>query len=208
MVVYVDDIIFGSNEESMSQKFASIMQQEFEMSLLGELKFFLGLQVQQATNGIFLSQEKYLKQLQKKYGMEYCKHVSMPMVTRCNLSSHDDSPMVNEPEYRSMIGSLLYLIGTRPDIMHAVGIVGWFQANLEESHLQAGKIIFKYLQGNQDFGLWYPKNVDLTLHAYRDVDGVGNVDDWKSGSGGSFYMGPRLLSWFSKKQISIALSTT
>ena len=106
------------------------------MSLLGELTYFLGLQVQQGKDGIFLSQEIYLKQILKKYGMEYCKLVSTPMVTGCNLSSHDDSPMVNRPEYRSMIGSLLYLTGTRLDIMHAVGIVGKFQANPKEIHLQ------------------------------------------------------------------------
>jgi hypothetical protein len=139
VVVYVDDIIFGSNEESMSQKFASDMQQEFEMSLLGKLTFFLGLQVQQAKDGIFLSQTKYLKQILKKYGMEDCKPVSTPMITGCNLSANDDSPTINQPEYRSMIGSLLYLTGTRPDIMHAVGIVGRFQANPRESHLQAVK---------------------------------------------------------------------
>ena len=89
-----------------------------------------------------------------------------------------------------MIGSLLYLTGTRPDIMHAVGIVGHFQANPKESHLRAVKRILKYLQGNQDFGLWYPKNVDLTLHAYTDADWAGNVDDQKITSGGAFYMGP------------------
>ena len=76
-----------------------------------------------------------------------------------------------------MIGSLLYLTGTRPDIMHVVGIVGRFQANPKESHLQAVKIIFKYLQGTQNSGLWYPKNVDLTLHAYIYVDWAGNVND-------------------------------
>ena len=122
--MYVDDIIFGSNEESMSQKFSSVTQQEFEMYLLGELTCFLGLQVKQETDGIFLSQAKYLKRILKKYGMEDCKPVSTPMVTGCNLSSHDDSPMVNQLECRSMIGSLLYLTGTRPNIMHAVGIVG------------------------------------------------------------------------------------
>jgi len=76
-----------------------------------------------------------------------------------------------------MIGSLLYLTSTRPDNMHAVGIVGRFQANPKESHLQAVKIIFKYLQGTQQFGLWYPKDTYLTLHTYIDADWVGNVDD-------------------------------
>jgi len=94
------------------------------MSLLGELTFFLGLQVRQATDGIFLSQAKYLKQILKKYGMEDCKPVSTPMITGYKISSHDDSPIVNQLEYRSMIGSLLYLTGKRIDIMHAVGIFG------------------------------------------------------------------------------------
>jgi len=106
-----------------------------------------------------------------------------------------------------MIGSLLYLTGTRPDIMHAVGIVGRFQENPKETHLQAVKRIFKYLQGTQNYGLWYPRDTDLTLHAYTDADWAGSVDDRKSTSGGAFFMGSRLVSWFSKKHISIALST-
>ena len=170
LVVYVDDIIFGSNEDSMSHKFSYVMQQEFEMSLLGELVYFLGLQLQQATYGIFLLREKYWKQILNKYGMEDCKPISTPIVTWCNLDSHDDSPMLNQPKYRSMIGILPYLTGKRPNIMHALGIFWWFQANPKESHLQAVKIIFKYLQGTQDFGLWYPNNVDHTLHAYTDAD--------------------------------------
>eukprot|EP00253_Pinus_taeda_P007913 PITA_07913 len=182
-------------------------QKEFEMSLLGELTYFLGLQVQQNKDGIFLSQTKYLKQILKKYGMEDSKPVCTPMVTGCSLSLNDESTTVHQPTYRSMISSLLYLTGTRPDIMHAVGIVGRFQANPKESHLQAVKGIFKYLQGTQNFGLWYPRDTDLTLHAYTDADWVGSVDDRESTSGGAFYMGSRLVSWFNKKQSSIALST-
>eukprot|EP00253_Pinus_taeda_P020136 PITA_20136 len=159
-VVYVDDIIFGSNEEDMSQNFALVMQKEFEMSLLG-----------------------------------------------CSLSANDESAAVHQPTYISMIDSLLYLTGTRPDIMHAVGIVGRFQANPKETHLQEVKRIFKYLQGTQNYGLWYPRGTDLTLHAYTDVDWARSVDERKSTSGGAFFMGPILVSWFSKKQSSIALST-
>eukprot|EP00253_Pinus_taeda_P034945 PITA_34945 len=125
----------------------------------------------------------------------------------CSLSSNDESTVVHKPTYRSMIGSLLYLTGTRLDIMHAVGIVGIFQANPKESHLQAVKRIFKYLQGTQDFGLWYPRDAYLTLHAYTNADWVGSVDDRKSTNGSAFYMGSRLVSWFSKKQSSISLST-
>jgi len=99
------------------------------------------------------------------------------MVTRCDISSNDESPKVNQPVYRSMIRSLLYLIGTRPDIMHVVGIVGRFQANPKESHLLVVKGIFKFLQGTQYLGLWYPQDTNLTLHAYKDADWDGNVDD-------------------------------
>eukprot|EP00253_Pinus_taeda_P034705 PITA_34705 len=181
--------------------------QEFEMSLLAELTYFLVLQVQQTKDGIFLSQTKYLKNILKKYEMEYSKPVCTPIVTGCSLRSNDDSLAVNQPEYRSMIGSLLYLIGTRPDIMHVVGIVGRFQANPEESHLQVVKRIFKYIQGTQDFSLWYPKDTDITHHAYTDVNWAGNVDDRKRISGGACYMGSQLVSWFNKKESSIALST-
>eukprot|EP00253_Pinus_taeda_P030413 PITA_30413 len=156
---------------------------------------------------IFLSQTKYLKKILKKYGMEDVKPVCTPMVTGCSLSANDESTVVHQPTYRSMIGSLRYLIGTRPDIMHVVGLVGRFQENPKETHLQAVKRIFKYLQGTQNYGLWYPRDTDLTLHAYTDADWAGGMDDRKSTSGGAFFMGSRLVSWFSKKQILIALST-
>eukprot|EP00253_Pinus_taeda_P005848 PITA_05848 len=121
LVVYVDDIIFDSNEEAMSQNFALVMQKEFEMSLLGELTYFLGLQIQQKKGGIFLSQTKYLKQILKKYGMEDSKPVCTPI--GCSLSANDESAAMHQPTYSSMIGSLLYLTDTRPDIMHAVGML-------------------------------------------------------------------------------------
>eukprot|EP00253_Pinus_taeda_P013024 PITA_13024 len=202
-----DDIIFGINEEAMSQSFDLVMQKEFEMSLLGELTYFLGLQIQQNEGGIFFSQTKYLKQILKKYGMEDVKPVCTPMVTGCSLSTNYESAAVHQPTYRSMIGSILYLTGTRPEIMHAVGIVGRFQANPKETHLQAVKRIFKYLQGTQNYGLWYPRDTDLTLHAYTYADWAGSMDDRNSTSGGAFFMGSRLVSWFNKKHSSIALST-
>lgn len=105
------------------------------MSLFTELTFFLGLQVHQTKNGICLYQNKYLKQIMKKYGMEECTRVCTPMVTECNLSQNDDSPTFNQSKYRSMIGILIYLTGKRPDIMHVVDIVGQFQESPKEPHL-------------------------------------------------------------------------
>ena len=139
--------------------------------------------------------------------MEDAKLVCTPMIIRCSLSANDELAAVHQPTYRSMIGILLYLTGTRLDIIYAVGIVGRFQANPKEAHLQEIKRIFKYLQGTQNFGLWYPRDTNLTLHAYTDADCVGSVDDRKSTSGGEFYMVSRLVAWFNKKQSSIALST-
>lgn len=99
-------------------------------------------------------------------------------------------------------------MGARPYIMHVVGIVGWFQENTKETHLQVVKWIFKYLQWTQDLGLWDPKNTEFSLHAYTYVDWVGNIDDRKITCGWAFYLGPLLVSWFSKKKSSISLSTT
>jgi hypothetical protein len=113
VVVYVDDIIFGSNLTIMSRKFATEMQEEFEMSMLGELSFFLGLQVTQSEKGIFISQTKYIKEMLKKFQMEDSKPVSTPMVTGCKLSLDDDSPKVDQTMYRSMIRSFLYSTTTR-----------------------------------------------------------------------------------------------
>jgi hypothetical protein len=145
--VYVDDIIFGSDDDKLSQQFAKDMQKEFEMSLLGELKFFLGLQISQQNNGIFISQSKYIKEILKKFGMEDYKPVSTLVTTWCKLRKDDESKEVDQILYRSMIGSLLYVTTSRPDVMHAIGLVARFQANPKETHVLTIKRIFRYLRG-------------------------------------------------------------
>lgn len=116
-LVYVDDLIFSSNNDEMSHEFSQSMAEEFEMSMIGELSHFLGLQVSQTRAGLCISQAKYLKDMLKKYGMEDCAPMSTSMTINCKLSKDDDSPLVDATHYRSMIGALLYLIATRPDIM-------------------------------------------------------------------------------------------
>eukprot|EP00253_Pinus_taeda_P030538 PITA_30538 len=129
-----DDIIFGSNEEAMSQSFALVMQKEFEMSLLGELTYFLVLQIQKNEGDIFLSQTKYLKQILKKYGMEDSKPVCTPMVTGCSLSANDESAAVHQTTYRSMFGSLLYLIAEAKYVAAASGCTQllWMMQTLQD----------------------------------------------------------------------------
>ncbi|XP_043700111.1 uncharacterized mitochondrial protein AtMg00810-like [Telopea speciosissima] len=117
VVVYVDDIIFGGHKDEMCRDFAEKMQVEFEMSMLGELSFLLGLQISQLKEEIFIYQSKYVREMLKRFTMEDCKPVSTPMMTGCKLTKDDASPSVDHTTYRSMIGSLLYLTASRPDIL-------------------------------------------------------------------------------------------
>jgi hypothetical protein len=127
VLVYVDDIIFGCNKDSLVQWFASSMESEFEMSMIGELSFFLGLQITQRSEGMFISQEKYLREMLKRFQMEDSKPMGTPMVTRCKLRKDDDSPNVDQSSYRSMIGILSYITTSHLDIMHVVGMIGRYQ---------------------------------------------------------------------------------
>jgi hypothetical protein len=145
--VYVDDIIFGSDDDRLSQKFAKDMQSEFEMLLLGELSFFLGLQISQSNQGIFISQTKYIREMLKRLGMEDCKPFITPMQTICKLSKDDDSKSTDQRQYRSMIGNLLYVTASIPDVMQAFRQVARFQAAPKESHVLAVNRIFRYLIG-------------------------------------------------------------
>jgi uncharacterized membrane protein YciS (DUF1049 family) len=141
VLVYVDDIIIGSNNASLAQWFSSAMQSEFKISMTGELSFFLGLQITQRFEGLFLSQEKYLREMLKRFQMEDSTPMSTPMVTGCKLRKDDDSPNVDQSSYMSMIGSLLYIIASRPYIMHVVGMVGRYQATPKQIHLLVVKRI-------------------------------------------------------------------
>jgi hypothetical protein len=123
------------------------MHNEFEMSLLGELSFFLGLQICQSNQGIFISQTKYIREMLKRFRMEDCKPVITPMQTNCKLSKDDDSKSTDQRQYRSMIGNLLYVTTSRLDVMQVVGQVARFQAAPKESHVLAVKRIFRYLKG-------------------------------------------------------------
>jgi hypothetical protein len=139
--------------------------------------------------------------------MEDCKLVTTPMKNSCKLRKDDDSKSTDQRKYRSMIGSLLYVIASRPDVMQAVGQVARFQAAPKESHVLVVKKIFRYLKGIEEFGLWYPKGKDLSLISYTDADWAGCIDDRRSTIGEAFYLGECLVSWLSKKQSSVSLST-
>ncbi|XP_022639218.1 uncharacterized protein LOC111242059, partial [Vigna radiata var. radiata] len=206
--VYVDDIIFGSTDDSLCEEFAEIMQGEFEMSMMGELNFFLGLQIKQMNGGTFISQTKYCREILKKFDMDTCKEANTPMGTSCYLDKDESGKRLNETMFRGMIGSLLYLTASRPDIMQNVCVCARYQANPKESHLTAVKRILKYLKGTTSFGLWYPSDASPSLIGYSDADYGGCKIDRNSTSGTCHFLGCSLVSWHSKQQVCVALSTT
>ncbi|KAK6139936.1 hypothetical protein DH2020_026312 [Rehmannia glutinosa] len=205
--IYVDDIIFGATNESLCKKFSKLMQGEFEMSIFGELNFFLDFKLSDAKEGIYISQSKYTKELFKKFGIEEGRTVSTPMATNIKIDKDEKGKSLDESKYRGMIGSLLYLTASRPDIIHVVCLCARFQSNLKESHMSFVKRIFRYLKGTIQYGLFYPKNEKFSLKGYSDLDYAGNIDDWKSTSGSCQFLGDCLVSWFSKKQNCVSLST-
>ncbi|KAG2380574.1 Retrovirus-related Pol polyprotein from transposon RE1 Retro element 1 [Vigna angularis] len=206
--VYVDDIIFGSTNKSLCEEFAKTMQGEFEMSMMGELTFFLGLQIKQMKEGTFISQTKYCREILKKFEMDKAKEASTPMGTSCYLDKDESGKEVNQTKYRCMIGSLLYLTASRPDIMQSVCVCARYQSSPRESHITAVKRILKYLKGTASFGLWYPSGTEPSLVGFSDADYGGCKIDRKSTSGTCHLLGSSLVSWHSKKQACVALSTT
>jgi hypothetical protein len=205
--IYVDDIIFGATLDSLAHEFSEEMKQEFEISMIGELNYFLGLQVKQTAEGIFISQSKYAKDLVKRFGLDGKSCARTPMSTNVKISSDLAGKPVDPSLYRSMIGSLLYFIASRPDIAFSVGVYAHFQANPKESHLTAVKRIIRYVNDTLLYGIWYSWETNLVVAGYFDADWAGNADDRKSTSGGCFYVGNNLLAWMSNKQASISLST-
>ena len=205
--IYIDDIIFGSTNQEFSEEFGNMMANEFEMSMIGELSYFLCLQIKQLKTGTFVSQGKYIKDMLKKFGMDDAKSVSTLMATNGSLDSDASGNMVDQKLYRSMIGSLLYVNASRPDVMFSICMCARFQASPRESHLKATKRILRYLKHTQNVGLWYPKGAKFELIGYFDSDYAGCKVERRNTSGTCQLLGRSLVSWSSRKQNSVALST-
>ncbi|KAH9801181.1 hypothetical protein KPL71_000929 [Citrus sinensis] len=180
--IYVDDIIFCSTNELLCKEFSSCMSKEFEMSMMGELKYFLGLQIKQNEEGIFINQAKFVKDLLKRFGIDDSKTKNTPMSITTKLDKDEKGKEVDIKMYQGMIGFLLYLTASRLDIMFSVCLCARFQSCPKESHLLAVKRIFCYLSGTIDIGLWYPRGTHIDLTCYSDADFAGYKVDRKSTS--------------------------
>lgn len=205
--IYVDDIVFGGMSSEMIQHFVKQTQSEFEMSLVGELAYFLGLQVNQMDDSIFISQSNYAKNMVNKFGMENASHKRTHAPTHLKLSKDEKCVNVDQSLYRSMIGSLLYLTASRPDITFVIGICARYQVEPKMSHINQMKRILNYINGTNDYGILYSHGSNYILVGYCDADWVGNADDRKNTSEGCFFLENNLISWFNKKQTCVSLST-
>ncbi|GJU86950.1 retrovirus-related pol polyprotein from transposon TNT 1-94 [Tanacetum coccineum] len=205
--IYIDDIIFGSTNPKLSKRFKKLMHSKFEMSMMGELKIFLGIQIHQSPRGIFINQAKYAQEILIKHDMTSCDSIGTPMATK-HLDADVSGTPVDQTKYRSMVGALMYLTASRPDIVHATCYCARYQARPTEKHLTAVKRIFRYLKNTINMGLWYSKDTGFELLAFSDSDHAGCLDSRKSTSGGiQFLEGDKFVSWSSKKQVCTSMST-
>ncbi|GJS39754.1 retrovirus-related pol polyprotein from transposon TNT 1-94 [Tanacetum coccineum] len=205
--IYVDDIIFASTDPKDCDRFSNEMSSKFQMSMMGQISFFLGLQISQNPRGIFINQSKYANEILKKFDLHKSDHVDTLMVERTKLDEDLSGIPVDQTQYRSMIGSLMYLTASRPDLVFVVCMCARYQSKPTKKHLEAVKRVFWYLQGTINMGLWYPKDTAMALTAYADADHACCQDTRRSTSGSAQFLGDKLVSWSSKKQTSTSISS-
>nr|GEV61132.1 hypothetical protein [Tanacetum cinerariifolium] len=192
--VYVDDIIFGSTDPRYGTLFSYLMKSRFEMSMMGEMTFFLGLQVGQSPSGIFINQSKYVHEILNKYGLNTFDIVGTPMNIKDKLDLDQIGTPIDATKYRSMIGSLMYLTTSKPNIVHATCVCARYQSHPTKKHLKEVKRIFRYLRGTVNMGLWYTKDSSFDLTGFSDADYAGCKDTFKSTFGGVQFLGEKLVS--------------
>lgn len=206
--VYVDDLLVTETSLVNIQKFKQQMAEEFEMSDLGLLSYYLGIEVCQESGCVKIKQSAYARSLLVKAGLEECNAVRYPMKPKMDMHKHETGKVVNPTNYKSLVGGLRYLVHTRPDIAHAVGIVSRYMERPTVLHMNAVKRILRYLKGTVSFGLVYTKGVgDYLLTGYSDSDLAGNIEDGRSIGGIAFYLNESLITRVSQKQRCVALSS-
>ncbi|GJT34711.1 retrovirus-related pol polyprotein from transposon TNT 1-94 [Tanacetum coccineum] len=192
--IYVDDIIFASTDPRDCDRFSNEISSKFQMSMMGQMSFFLGLQISQNPRGIFINQSKYANEILKKFDLLKSDPVDTPMVERTKLDEDFTGIPVDQTRYGGMIGCLMYLTASRLDLVFAVCMCTRYQYKPTKKHQEAVKRVFQYLQGTINMGLWYPKNTAMALTAYAYADHAGCQDTRRSISGSAQFLGDKLLS--------------
>ena len=210
VLVYVDDIIVASSTEKATTALLKDLNKEFALKDLGDLHYFLGIEVTKVSNGIILTQEKYANDLLKRVNMSNCKPVSTPLSVSEKLTLYEGSPLGpnDATQYRSIVGALQYLTLTRPDIAYSVNKVCQFLHAPTTSHWTAVKRILRYLNQCTSLGLNIHKSASTLVHGYSDADWAGSIDDRKSTGGFAIFVGSNLVSWSARKQSTVSRSST
>jgi hypothetical protein len=201
--LYVDDLIFIG--DLSIDDFKNAMKTEFEMTDLGLMKYFLGIEVDQSDDGIFICQTNYANEVLKSFRMLNCKPVATPMATDIKLNKYDEGSYVDPTLYKRLVGIFMYLTTTKPDIMFAISLISRFMETPKSTHWQAGKTILRYVARTTDFGIRYTSSLKFELIRYTDSDFAGSIDDRKNTSGYVFSLGSGALAWASKKQPIVTL---
>jgi hypothetical protein len=184
------------------------MMSTFDMTDMGKMRYFLGIEVTQNEQGIFMCQEKYAKEILERFSMEKSNSVCSPIVTGSKLSKHDNGDEVDPTHFKQIVGSLMYLTATGPNLMFAMNLIARFMEHPAENHLMAAKRILRYIRGTLELGILYKRGSPTELIAYLDSDYGGDVDDRKSTPDYVFMLGSGAVSWSSRKQPIVTLSTT
>ncbi|XP_019259248.1 PREDICTED: uncharacterized protein LOC109237396 [Nicotiana attenuata] len=187
--LYVDDLIITGNNPKMLEEFKKAMAREFEMTDIGLMSYYLGIQVAQRKDVIFISQGEYAKEILKKFEMENCNPVSTPVECEAKIFKHGDGDRVNPIFFKSLIGSLRYLSCTRPDILFGVGLLSRFMETPTISHLKVAKRILRYIKGTLDYGILYSSSKESKSVGYCDSDWAGDIYYRKSTTGFVFFLG-------------------
>lgn len=206
--VYVDDILVTRTKLVNIEKFKKEMSDEFDMSNLGKLSYYLGIEVRHERGYIELNQAAYARKILDKAGMTNCNSVRYPMEPKVKIHKDESGKAVNPSEFKSIVEGLRYLVHTRPDIAYTVGVVSSFMERPTMLHLNAVKRILRYIWGTIDYGLHYARGKgNYILSGYSDSDHAGNLEDRKSTEGLAFYLDESLITWVSQKQKCVALSS-
>ncbi|BFG38701.1 hypothetical protein CerSpe_249750 [Prunus speciosa] len=207
LIIYIDDMIITGDDTEDIDKLKHYLSTEFEMKDLGGLKYFLGIEVARSQQGIFLSQRKYVLDLLNETGMLACKPADTPIVQNHNLEILPDQVPTNKDRYQRLVGRLIYLSHTRPDIAYAISVVSQFMHSPSEVHMEAVMRILQYLKSTPGKGLMFSKHGHLQIEGFTDADWAGNRTDRRSTSGYFTFVGGNLVTWRSKKQKVCSLSS-
>nr|KYP52897.1 Retrovirus-related Pol polyprotein from transposon TNT 1-94 [Cajanus cajan] len=206
--LYVDDLLVTGSDTRLVEKLKKQMMEVFEMTDLGLMTFFLGMEIKQGEHEVFICQNKYAKEILKKFKLDECKEMSTPMNQKEKLSKEDGTEKIDQAYFRSMIRCLMYLTATHPDILNVVSILSRFMHCPSEMHLKAAKRVIRYVKGTCNFGIKYKWTEEFKLTGFSDSDWGGSIDDMRSTFGYCFSFGSGVFSWSSKKQATVAQFTT